>query len=484
MATEHAELGPAPLLCVSVMLALSVLSRRVDHDESQYVAAVALIRSGLPYRDFAYLQTPLLPLLLSPLSLLPAGWTFIALRVANGLCGFATLLLLWKTVERRVSVLATRTAFGGLLCTNAFMLASSLARNDALPMVLLAGALLPLLRAIESNSRGYFALAGLLMGLAISAKISAALPTAGAALFILTRWHRGGLAGFVTFTIGLVAGLAPTLVAAAIAPSAFGFDVISYNLEAPVQWWSSIGQANGLKPVVRIEKLVGMAALGPVLVALVAAAVDRRADDKRRVLDFMVLGGVAAVYVPLPALTQYLVPLLAPLFARFAFALDDVGERWTRILVILTGLSCIAGLTSSLIASSVDVEVVRHVQLGADVKALARGGPIVTLSPEYVAGQGINLDPRFAAGPFLYRTRGKLALAAETYGRAVSIESVDQALAQHRPAVIIVGREREPFPPSYPNGLDQSLIDWSERNGYRAQCIAGGFTAFVARTGV
>jgi hypothetical protein len=57
----------------ALLLGISLLTRPINHDEGQYVGAIALMRSGLPYRDFAYLQTPLQPLLLAPLSFLPAG---------------------------------------------------------------------------------------------------------------------------------------------------------------------------------------------------------------------------------------------------------------------------------------------------------------------------------------------------------------------------------------------------------------------------
>ena len=479
-ARPDARLLAAALLCVVVVLALSVLFRRVDHDESQYVAAIGLMRSRFPYRDFAYLQTPLLPLLLSPLSWLPAGWTFVAVRMASGLCGFATVFLLWGALEHRVSIRSRTIALASLLCTNAFLLASSLARNDALAMALLAAALLPLLRAIEVKSHQHLALAGMLMGLAISAKISAALPAAGAGIFILKRSRTAGVETVVAFAIGLTAGLTPTLVAAAIAPAAFQFDVITYNLQAPVQWWSFIGEAHELSPLVRIAKLIGMATLGPVLVALAAGALDRRVDDERLVLDLMIIGGIVAAFLPVPALTQYLVPLLPPLFARFGFALDNAGERRKLFLMILAGLSSLAGLTSSVIASSGKLEAVRNVQLGAEVAALARGGTVVTLSPEYVVGEGVNLDPRFGAGPFLYRTRGKLAVKAETLGRAVSVGTLNQSLAQRPPAVILVGAERKSFPRTYRSGLDQPLVDWSERNGYRREPLSGGLVAFVS----
>lgn len=478
-AGEDAWLAAA-LLPVAVLLAVSVLTRRVDHDESQYVAAIALMRSGFPYRDFAYLQTPLLPLLLSPISHLPAGWTFLAARAASGVCGFITILLLWRTLRDRVSLRSRTIALASLLCTNAFLLASSLARNDALAMALLAASLLPLLRAIDAHSRRQFALAGLLMGLAVSAKINAALPAAGAGIFILARSRRTGFGPFAVFAIGTLVGLAPTLVAAAIAPSAFRFDVISYNLEAPLQWWSSIGQADELRPVVRIAKLIGMATLGPVMIAAIAAAFDRRATEERQVLDCMVIGGILAAYLPVPALTQYLVPLLAPVFTRFAFALDDLGDRRRMPVLVAAGLCSIAGLTSSVIASSVKLEVVQSLSLGPKVAAIAKGGVVATLSPEYLAGKGVNLDPRFAAGPFLFRTREGLALAAESDGRAVSVATLDPSLGRSAPTIILVGGERELFPRAYPNGLDQPLVDWSERNGYRPQQLGGGFVAFVA----
>ena len=53
---------------LAVLLCLLAIARPVDHDESQYVAAATLSGAGLiPYRDYAYLQTPLQPLLFAPI---------------------------------------------------------------------------------------------------------------------------------------------------------------------------------------------------------------------------------------------------------------------------------------------------------------------------------------------------------------------------------------------------------------------------------
>jgi hypothetical protein len=48
----------------------AALAAPINHDESQYVAAIAMMRDGLPYRDWPYLQTSLSPCC-SRLSLLP-----------------------------------------------------------------------------------------------------------------------------------------------------------------------------------------------------------------------------------------------------------------------------------------------------------------------------------------------------------------------------------------------------------------------------
>lgn len=60
-------------MAAGILVAASMLFRAANKGESQYVAAIALIRHGWPYLDYAYLQTPLQPLLFSPLAMLPAA---------------------------------------------------------------------------------------------------------------------------------------------------------------------------------------------------------------------------------------------------------------------------------------------------------------------------------------------------------------------------------------------------------------------------
>ncbi|MCA1652648.1 MAG: glycosyltransferase family 39 protein, partial [Sphingomonadales bacterium] len=284
------------LAAIGLLIACSIVLRPIDHDEGQYVGAIALMRHGWPYRDFAYLQTPLQPLLLAPLSGVPAGWLLVATRVTNGCFALTTVALLLLTLNGRVRAGNAGIAVLALASTEAFLFAASLARNDTLPMMLLAGAILALLRGIDRGKLACFAIGGFLLGLAVSTKISAILMAGGAGVFLLIKVQRLGCRSLSAFAAGLTLGLLPTIVMAAFAPVQFRFDVFAYSLDAPQQWWSSIGQAAVLEPGHRILHLIALSTMGCVFVALATAAFDRRGGDDRLLLDLLIVSGLVAAY--------------------------------------------------------------------------------------------------------------------------------------------------------------------------------------------
>jgi hypothetical protein len=466
----------------TLLVLVSIAARPISHDEGQYVSAIALMRHGWPYLDFAYLQTPLQPLLLSPLAALPAGWLLVAARAANGLFALVTLAILAAALKPLVRPANLLIALGGLACCDPFLLAGSLARNDALPMFLEAAALLTLLRAIERNRLAALLAAGALFGLAISTKINAALPAAGAGLFLVLRVRKYGVHPIAGFGCGILLGLLPSFAMAVAAPAQFRFGVFDYNLDAPRQWWTSIGEAYRLNPAYRVMSLIGFAAFGPSLVALAAAALDRRRTENRLLLDLMIIFGLIGSYMPEPAFPQYLVPLLVPLFARLALSLDALAGPSRRALVGLTLAFALVGLVPTIrnAAQSLtaDSELARAVRQGRAVALLARGGSVVTLSPERVAGADVRLDPRFATGRFLYRTFGSLGDDALRYGLSPNWQRATAALDAAPPAVIMVGGESKSRPPVHPQGLDHPLVSWALAHGYRPVELPEGFRAF------
>jgi 4-amino-4-deoxy-L-arabinose transferase-like glycosyltransferase len=481
--------APAVFAAAALLVAFSILIRAVNHDEGQYVGAIAMMRHGWPYLDFPYLQTPLQPLLLSPLSLLPAAWLLVAARWANGLFALATLGLVYSAVSKRAGPRSALIAIAAFACTEAFLLASSLARNDALPMMLLAAAIVFLLRAADTRDAKALAIAGLFLGLATSAKINAAVPAAGAALFVLLRARRFGLGGVNSFALGALAGLLPMAVLALAAPDRFHFGVFTYSLQAPQQWWTAVGRASDLDPLGRLVNLTGLAFQGATPFALAAAALDRRRTDDRLLLNLMIVGGLIGAYMPEPPFTQYLVPLLPPLFARFALAIDGPRQRWHRPVLFLTILGAIGGLVYTEVHAARaikrgGIDLVRAVEQGREVARLAAGGPIATLSPEAFAGSDTNVEPGFVTGPFLFRTYGDLGGMALRLGLSPNGQRIAGALSARPPAVIVVGRETKPWPPLFPNGMDAPLAAWARAHGYVAVSLPGGSTAFVRPSAV
>ena len=474
--------GVAILVSAALLLGISLLTRPINHDEGQYVGAIALMRSGLPYRDFAYLQTPLQPLLLAPLSLLPAGWLLVGGRIANALFGWLSLALLLLGLRGRTPSWAALAAVVALACTDVFLFGSSVARNDALPMMLLSAAVAVLLQPGTLGQRSYLA-AGLLLGLATSAKISFALPAAGAGLFLLSRWRQEGWRPFLSFTAGGVAGLVPTAVLAMLAPEQFYFSVFTYSLEAPQQWWASVGHAEMLTPWGKLHDLWKYSLNGSILLGILAGALDRRRMPQLLLLDCMIVGGLITAYLPDPAFRQYLVPLLPPLFARLAITLGHLQPRMRRAALLCLGALSIAGLSTT----ATDVrrsgrngsELVRAVAIGSAVAELARGGAVATLAPDLVAGSNVDLDRRFATGPFLFRTEGALAQEALQLGYSPNWQRV-QLLGNDMPSAVVVGTEDEARPPIHPNGLDWYLERWAIGRDYREHKLAGGLTLFLA----
>ena len=444
---------------LGLLFLAAALAAPINHDESQYVAAIALMRDGLPYRDWAYLQTPLQPLLLSPLSLLPAGWLLVGARLANVAFALVACWALLRLLRGKVPSWAAATAVAAMALTNAFLFAADVARNDALPVALLSLGLLAL-------DRRRALVAGLCFGLAVSAKISLALPVAGAGLWLLWRERRA----VPPAVLGGMAGLLPCLVLYALAPQQFVFGVFTYSLEAPQQFWIAAGQADRLALTGKLAGLGVELIRGASLVALLLVLADRRRfTPLAGLLNFGIAGGLVAAILPDPFFEQYLVPMLPPLFARAALALPELRGRWRSGVLAAGGATALVGLVD------VGSDYARGwkeqrtlavaVEQGRMVAALANGRPVASLAPERLAGSDVRLMPGFAAGPFLFRTSDGLARRALAVTGAPTWQQLEQ-LDRAPPAVIVTGGERRPRPPVFPRGVDAPLDVWAESRGY------------------
>lgn len=459
---------------LALLLVLLAFARPLDHDESQYVAAAALARHALVYRDFAYLQTPLQPLLFAPIAVLAGPLAFPALRLVNALLGAAAVSLVYAAAreagaDSRRSLIAA-ALFAG---TDSFLFSAAVARNDMLPALLFAGALWLLVRSARGEAgRTAAILAGLMLSAAAAAKLSYAVPAmAVGGLALIDRRYRPGW-------LALGAAAPALLVAAAwrAAPDAFLFDVLRFPTIAPEQYYAA-GRAWKLAIWMRGLDTVKFLALGAALPALIVAARTRDRGRVERLLDLLIVAGLVSALLPAPTWRQYLLPMLPPLFVRLALAWQARPPR--RAMRIACAVFAAAGLAPSAVTLATSaangLPLARAIRDGAAIRETmdraGAAGPVATLSPQFVPATGRAIDPRFAAGPFYFRSDSLLSPADEARFSLVSRRNAAAALAAAPPGAILVGGEG-----AWTSGdarLDAALERIARDAGWRAVAVAG-----------
>ena len=455
-------------LALGLLLAALALFRPIDHDESQYVAAAVLAADGLPYRDFAYLQTPLQPLLFAPLAALFGGLAWPGLRLVNALLGLAAVAATWGAARAAGAGARASLIAAGLFATTDILLFSvGVARNDALPAAMLAAARIPAMRATRApaSRRGAF-LAGLLLAAAAAAKISYAFPAAAYGLWALRhRAHR---------PLWIALGAAgPCLLVAALwlaAPADFLFGVLHFPAHAPTDYYAAGDRAWKLQPMLKPIDALKFLALGPAIVALLLPVRGRAPCPARRLCLVLAAAGLVAALLPTPIWRQYLLLALPPLFVRLALGWPArVPRAWQAAIALFVA----AGLAPSIaaLASGRPATLAAMHESAAIRSAMDRAqvdGPVATLSPQFLPATGRLPDPRFAPGPFYYRARALLPPDAEHARGLVSAPMLAHRLgdpAAARPAAILVGGEG-----AWTSGddrLDAHLEDWARAAGWR-----------------
>lgn len=472
------------------LLMLIALFRGMDHDEGQYVGAVRLMREGLPFRDFLYLQTPLQPLIFAPLAWIAQGWLYPALRLVNALCAAGAVLMVWQAV--RLLGGNTRTATLAALCMaccHSFLFSASLARNDALPLFLNAMGIWLFILGWQKRGEGQkkpvlLLLSGLAFGAAVSAKISYAFPAAAAGLFALMQVRRIGIAGVSAFALGGVSGVVPTALLYWLAPEAAWFGIIDYSLEAPRQWQAVNDRAWMAQSGFSLFRLLLFLAQGPALLAL-AAIIRKRFADRGSAeerggltlfLDMLILAGVLAAWLPRPVYPQYLVPMLPALFVRLGPLLEGLWEkRGWRVLFLAAMLIGVGETLTSVLTNLAHGHspALAASRTAKHIGCLVgeRHGAIISLSPPHLVDSGRPFDRRFVTGPFAFRMRGLLTPDEEVRFHILQSTGFAAAFDRDPPAGIVVGTERKSRP-GLSGGLDALLEQWAQAHGYRPVPIA------------
>jgi len=405
------------------------LVRFVDGDEGVYAYASRLALHGnLPYRDFFYEQTPLLPYVYGAWIGI-TGESWYALRILSALLACAAGVLLYVHAARRFGrraallglllYVSSALVFGFFVVVKTFALAT---------LLLLAG--FALVDGRPRSARAVFA-AGALAALAVDVRLVflAAVP----ALAVAARDRIAPFAG------GFLAGLVPSIVLFALAPRQFVFDNLGYHLAK-----DSGGLGDELAQKARtIENLVGLGKadhlaglqVGLLLVAAVAAAVLlRRLPLALWSALLLALGCLA----PSPTYAQYFCVVVP-------FAVLGVLEAWPgRLPAVL-----VAAASAYALAGALDVgrqrawdpvakPSIASVQAVArEVQRLSRPNERVLSSwPGYLFGTHARAEPGYT-NHFAPAAASKLSPAAARRDLVVSEAELEARIRARRPRIVV-----------------------------------------------
>lgn len=469
-------IGPVRVAVLGgLFLAILALTVPIDHDEGQYLAATRLVAEGWhPILDFPYLQTPLQPYILAPLQWLTPGWLLISSRLANAVFVGLAAWLTGRTAEALSGKPSTGVLAALLLLfCDSVQFAGSVARNDALPFLLLA---VGVERLWSTPHPGHWRMgyAGLALAAAASCKISYALPAAAIAATTLFVHGRTGPGRVLAMLGGMVLGAFPTLIILAAAPRQGWFGMVAYSVDA-VEAFQTLKQTpEQLSWPVRLARFAKFAALGPLLFLLVLAALTalrRRCPDRSApYIGPLLIASLVAALLPMPAYRQYLVPLVIPLLLWLA-ARGSLGAVlvWRRpVLVTLLVIFAVAGTFRSAREAITIEPNDRPLAVAAEARAIGTvarqvgAATIASLDAVRATDSGLAIDRRFATGPFLFRA-GNLDACRDTRLCPVTFANL-APLERHPPNVIVTGSEARPIGP-LEHGLDGVMAKWADQNG-------------------
>jgi hypothetical protein len=482
-----------------LMLSLPLLAiiSPVNHDETQYISAAYFVDLGLiPYRDFLHLQTPYQIYLFAPLFSMFEEDAFLAARLLSGAIGSAILMAVYLTLRQfRVDRTRAIVCCALLWLCHSFVFGVTVVRNDALPALLLTGAIFVIAKrpACDQETGGRFltwAIAGVLLGIATGMKISyaaSALAFAGFPLWAFLQKalsFRKALAQSALLGLGLVVALLPLLWFREVAQVAFDYGNFTYHAEAPLAWYAANGLEDRLTLFAKARDVLLTLVRGPAFVALLIYVWLRFRSLREGwlqirlllLIDLLLLAGLAATIAPTPTWRQYAIPLLPPLFVGLGIVWQQAHEHSIavpRLAKAAMLLAAIVGIgqpvfqlwKGTVAGAATPVRIAREGKfLAAEAAAAGVSGTAASLSPQVILASGLALDATFATGPFAYRTGDTIPDEARAAMHITSPGSIIAYLDRTRPEVIVTGYEN--FDHVDEQGLELPIEAYASAHGY------------------
>ena len=319
------------LLALAAWLVLSLanlLLGELNQDEGWYLYAARLVSGGeLPFRDFAFTQGPMLPLVYALAQPVVDAWGVGGGRALTALLGLAAALAAAAFAARIAppgrKEAAALLAFI-LIAVNVYhSYFTTVVKTYSLCALLLTKGLLVVAMARERRSTALFAWAGLVLAAAAATRITTGLALATVGLCLLCNRKANGDRAWIAFGLGGATGLALFLgLFYALAPESFRFFLLDYHAYREAGGlFSTLAFKIGLVSRVTQAYLAAIAlGVGLVLLRVAGLARGEGPRDCFVVTAWLTLAGIALVQAAAPfPYDDYQVPLF-PLFAALLAA--------------------------------------------------------------------------------------------------------------------------------------------------------------------
>ena len=486
------------------LVLVQAMREPLSHDEHQFVASGWLLGAQglLPYRDFPFHHLPNLALVYAVLGRISPA-VLLNARLLSAAFGLGTAVLIYAYARRELRDLGFWPGWSAAVAAVAFLVLSPLfqytngrAWNHALPTLLTVAALWVQLAARRSDRPTSWLASGGLLGIAAGARASTLTALLPFALFALgvdrPPGERPARRGLVYFLAGTLAGLAPAVVLAGLAPRHFVYGNLIYPLQN-AQYRQLLLHDDAMNLPAKLAYFVDQVLLDPPHLLLAAAGLWliwkvllRPAGAGRRGSPetWLSLGTAAALWVgaliPTPSWYQYFyAPLpfallaLVSMLRRAAPSPRPVLAAATLFTVAVVVLRAEIIGQLDLLARPADWLPVRVHRLGVAVAEEVGAGPVLALAPIVPLEGGLKIYPEFATGSLTWRVSPFMDSGRRREYGVVSPEDLPAFLEAEPPAAVLVGFEvdNEGFSLDDPGGLEDPLVEYAREHGYQRSTL-------------
>jgi hypothetical protein len=502
----------AVVIVVMTILLFGSAMQDFDHDENNYCAAGALIASGkVMYRDFAFLQMPMLPVIYAFLFTLfkTTNYLFVG-RVFSVTCSILTMLLvlvafLHAFSNQRIHGIVLGIAAVVLYAFNQEIRhAGNFAWNHSLPILCILLAYLILASLDFSTSFNIFPLflVGFLNGVAIVTRISFAF--AGLVFFLVvaflipvSRSIRSKKL-LLPFLAGVILPSAVAIYYFFQAPDSFIFDTIQYFRITGAQSWFPGWQATisfKEKLLMCFNILTSPSYLAPLVLfflsCILAVSTYRHLGWRKAPLvlsSSLVAANLIAAFVVTPMHVQYFAAPVPFLLCTMAYAVSGnisaiIKEERKKLILYL---SAVLIVLSAVLVILYDEHTLEKIKIAFSKKdwipskvyiiskeiseIVGSNKIILTLAPIFVLEGGERIYQELSTGPFLFRYGRFLSDNHRRIAVSTESRSLPALLQKKPPDAVLVG-----FEGGY---LEAPLIEYANNSGWQRKAI-GEFLLYL-----